>query len=130
MSTVFELAGWALVFVTAGVLVWGFARSRNPGYLVLIVALPAWTLLRGLLAPIVDNQVDRAINGEALSFPFSLIGGATAGQFIANLHWALEVSQTVLLLLGLLLLIRLPHHLSRKPGPVAPKSEPDVRSPV
>jgi hypothetical protein len=96
---ILTIATTVLSLALAALLIWQFVRTRNPGYIILTVAIPLWGFVSLAPHPIIKNQVDRLLSGSDLSFPFNMLGDPTAGEFI------MVTSRTVSLLEGLIVLI-------------------------
>lgn len=105
MSSILQAVLWVIAIATVGLLVWGFIRSRNLGFLVLLVGAPGWALLQQLTSPFVTRQIDRVRLGETPAFPFSFLGPTSTGEFIGTYLLAMRLGQALLILLGILLLV-------------------------
>lgn len=105
MYDLFQFSAWAVFIATAVLLVWGFVRTRNLGYIVLLMAFPGWFLFRAVTSPLVERHIERIAAGHSQGFPFNLFGELSVGAYIASLHWLLQVGQAILVALGILLLV-------------------------
>jgi hypothetical protein len=96
---ILTIATTALWLAIAAFLIWQFVRTRNPGYVILTVAVPLWWFVSLGTGRIMNNQIDRLMSGSGLSFPFNMLGDPTAGEFI------MVTSRTVSILEGLIVLV-------------------------
>lgn len=108
--TIFILRTIYLVMGAVGgvVLFRWFMRSRNPGFLLLMVGLALWPLISWLFGWAVRTQADRALEGGMTLFPFSLVssGKATLGEVAVTVGLIPEIVQFGLIFAGLLLILR------------------------
>jgi len=106
---------WVLALVMlAGLLLWLFVRSRNPGYLLLLVAIPAWPLIsRVVLTLLIDSSVVSAR---------SAFTGGTRGDILALVSMLLAVAQATLTMAGIAL-VGLLHDRTRWAPAAAPPAE-------
>ena len=116
MITALEVAFWVVLVAIAAGLVWGFVRSRNAGYLLLLFALPGWALLERALRPIFQDQFERVSRGQDPAFPYSLLGHESLGDIVAQYSFSFRLVQSVLFLIGVILLAM---H-STRPAPPQP----------
>lgn len=61
-------------------------------------------LLQRLMAPIINDQLERVSQGRTATFPFSLLSQRSMGEFFSQYHYGLNLVQSVLILLGILFL--------------------------
>lgn len=104
MILLMQIAAGALSLAVAGILVWRFIAIRNPGYLILTLAIPLWGMVGFATRPLVESQIDRMSNGGSPSFPYSLLGDTTVGNIVAFTSIGFYVLQLALILAGFLVL--------------------------
>jgi hypothetical protein len=105
-----------------------FRSTRNPGYLVLMIPLVFWTVVRSPMHWLVRHQIDRYAAGESMAWPLSVLTGRPVGEIIAISLYGTTVLHAGLLIFGFLLLGRndSPHAVTA--APLEPVSG-DLRSP-
>ena len=97
----------ALNLGIAWVVVKGYRRTRNVGFLVLGCGVLIWPLVSALLGMGTRLMIDRVLRGETVTlWPFSLLvqGQLTPGYLIAITTAGKGVIQSGLILLGILAL--------------------------
>jgi hypothetical protein len=132
VTTFLQVSLWLVAIATTMILIWAFVRTRNPGHLLLLLAVPGSFLAQRLIAPIMTEQVERIVRGDSASFPFSFLSQTSAGEFIVQYQYGIYLIQGILILIGILFLVRggaqkeAPEdsNLDRKP------SETGVRAPA
>ena len=129
MSWLLEVVLWVVMVATAALLVWGFIRTRNLGFLILLLAVPGWRVLERLTQPAITKQIEGFKGGEVPPFPFSFLGPTTLGEFMATYLMAMQVGQGVLFLLGILFLM-LPHRVVGEHQKSSPPTDPDAHAPA
>ena len=102
----FTAISWFITLALTGFLVWGFLRTRNFGYLVLLIPFTLWHFLSFGSREIVDSQLVAIRGGQGLAFPFSLIDQPTAGYFVAVYQVIIGIVRGLFILLGFYLLVR------------------------
>ena len=129
--TALVVAAWVIAVALTVFLIWGFVRTRNVGYLVLLVPCTLWYLMGYLTAPVLDAQIGLIDAGRTLTFPFRLLGDVTRGDLVAIVQLAGSTIRGLLILLGFYLLIkRTPRALRPIERPEAEPVKEDVTVPV
>ena len=126
MITILTIVTTALSLALAALLIWQFVRTRNPGYIILTVAIPLWGFVSLARHQILENQVDRLLSGSGLSFPFNMLGDPTpfgVGEFIAITHLSVNLLEGLLVLVGFIVLAL--HGAGAKHGLDAQLTTPD-----
>jgi hypothetical protein len=124
------VAAWAITIVLTAFLIWGFVRTRNFGYLVLLLPFTLWQFISIPIGPLIDTQIGLIDSRRALEFPFSVFGELTKGELIAIVQLGSSTIRGLLILLGFYLLIkRTPRQMQTVGGSDAPLAE-DVSVPA
>jgi hypothetical protein len=119
--TALVVVAWAITIVLTAFLIWGFVRTRNFGYLVLLIPFTLWHFMSFLTAPVLDTQIGLIDSGRTLTFPFRLLGDVTKGDLVATVQLAGSTIRGLLILLGFYLLIK------RTPRAIRPIEHPEAK---
>lgn len=102
------VVSFATHLALAGFLIWGFIRTRNSGYLVLLIPFTIWTFV---IPPVTSGVIE--------SGRFTV-----TGDLVAFLHFVSSILRTLIFLLGFYLLITRTPKASVSDGtPTAPRDD-------
>ena len=112
MIMVFILINVALILAILVALVVKYRRTRDAGFVVLILALVVWPLAAEILVPVIQIQIDSIAAGHPVMYPFSLFGQGSRplGELIAGVRLLGRLVGSVLLLMAVCLLSRRSAH--------------------
>jgi hypothetical protein len=96
----------------AAILVRQFLRTRDVGFVWLGAAVLVWPLISRMLDAGVRNSISRAVNGQAVIYPFTLIRGGqlSTGALVRSFAVVQEFTGVCLLLVAVIYLSRAKKH--------------------
>lgn len=102
----------ALILAILVALVVKYRRTRDAGFLVLILALVVWPLAAEIVVPVIQIQIDSIAAMHPVMYPFSLFaqGSRPLGELIAGVRLLGRLVGSVLLLMAVCLLRRRSAH--------------------
>ena len=112
MIMLFILTNVALILAILVALVVKYRRTRDAGFLVLILAVVGWPLAAEIVVPVIQIQIDSIAAMHPVMYPFSLFaqGSRPLGELIAGARLLGRLVGSVLLFMAVCLLSRRSPH--------------------